>query len=898
MRKRFYLLGENHIFADQSVSSMRKDKLLLFTLLLFSSFSLLSQRDSTSRAHIVQGVIRENNGILVQYASILVEETQQYVAVNEKGEFSFTLPKGEYKLMIQHISYETKVQAITVPTKGGLDIILTAKVFKLPPVQVSKNKEDPAYRIMRHAIAKAPFYLKQLSEYQATTYGKAIMKVVAMPKYATKLMNLSDEIDISIKKGDIFVRENISEFSLKGDSTNQSVKSVRNSFPEFLDVSGLDYFSLFNIYRESNYLISPVSKQAFSVYHFKLISSVRDENDHLVHQIEVKPKNNNPYAFFGFIYIVESSWHVHYFDLDVNMNYGVAKAFINIKQNFGQLSPSVWMPTTSYHTQRIKIMGIEVSVSMTNSVKYHNFKINEKMVLPVRGKKPKVAEGAKPVSPKVEKINEEIDDMLYKGNLSNREAIKLATLIEKRTALEEKAERDTTKSEYELSGRLDTFERDSLAEERDDAYWDENRQVPLATEEELAFEVKAQHDSVKKANFSDVVAKVKKQKTKKHNLYYGADGLDSYFNFNPVDAVKLMPGFYISGQFKDTTYVRFNGAAGYSFGQEKVIFSSQLAYHYLPEKIASIKLAGGKDSWDFNTESGIKPLGNTLGTLFFKNNAKNFYDRAYVELQHKIEPFNGFSTFFSFGYEWRAELENRSEYAFFFRNRRDYPVNIPDNEYINNDPSLVSGGKGAIMQIRLEYTPKTYYYYSGRQKINTQSGMPTISLVWRKGIPGVFGSKTQFDYLELGVKQRIRFNQMHAFHYHVTGGFFPAKGKMHFSEFKHTQIYVFPLTLGPFFTSFHTQDVYKYASNEWHLSAFFRYESLYLLFKFIPGLNGTLIRENIYLSYSKTPISGNYIELGYSMDRIFALFRVGIFVGFEDFNYSGWNLKLGVDLPF
>lgn len=886
---------ENLIFAGNNWG-MKTYKILALLILLLPPFYIFSQSNKEPKTYTITGLIKDINDVPVLYASILIEERQQNIATNDKGEFLFSLPTGEYTIVIQHVGYELKSQRINVRKDERIEFILEPRMRTLPTIIVTRKKEDPAYRIMRQAIAKAPYHRNQLSYYKAEVYGKSIMKVIAIPKLVSKAMKMSEDVDVDLKKGDVFVRENVSTVTCRGDSISQRVKSIRNSFPDFIDISDLDQFGLFNIYSERRTYISPLSKQALSVYKFELVDAIRDKNDQIIYQIAFTPKNKNPYAYRGTVYIVDGSWHVQHFDISLNTNMSVGKATINMKQNFGMLAENIWVPTTSYISVWAKVMGVEGEISLVTSIKYLDFTPNKKLIPEKKESQVVKKSTPKPTSPKLEKIEEKINTLAEKEDLTNRDAVKLISLIEEKTKEEEKLDTVKEKKSYEIKSTR-SFEVDSLAEKTDSTYWEENRQIPLDEEEIHSFEEKAIRDSVKKLTFSDVVSKAKNQESKNHRFNYGVDKLAEYFDFNPVDAVKLKPGFYLRYNFKDTTSIRLNAGAGYSFGQKKFIFSSQLSYDYLPEKRAGIALAGGKDNSDFNLETGIGSLGNALGTLFFKNNAKLYYDRAFIELKHAIEPFNGFNTFFSFAYEWRAPLENSTEYAFFFRKKRDYPPNIPDNQYVANDPTLVDAGKGAIMQLRIEYTPKTYYSYYNRRKINRSSRYPTFSFLWKKGILGLLGSTTQFDYLELNVNQRIRPNIRHAYYYDVTGGIFPGKGKMHFSEFKHSQVYVFPLTLGPLFTTFHTQDVYKFATNEWYVSAFFRYEGLYVLLKFIPGLNKTTMKENLYFSYLKTPISGHYTELGYSLDQIFMFFKVGFFVGFEDLKYQGWNVKLSVDLP-
>lgn len=57
---------------------------------------------------------------------------------------------------------------------------------------------------------------------------------------------------------------------------------------------------------------------------------------------------------------------------------------------------------------------------------------------------------------------------------------------------------------------------------------------------------------------------------------------------------------------------------------------------------------------------------------------------------------------------------------------------------------------------RLEYTPRQRYIREPKEKIILGSAWPTFYTSWRKGIPELFSSKVNFDYLEFGIKQSFK----------------------------------------------------------------------------------------------------------------------------------------------
>jgi hypothetical protein len=68
------------------------------------------------------------------------------------------------------------------------------------------------------------------------------------------------------------------------------------------------------------------------------------------------------------------------------------------------------------------------------------------------------------------------------------------------------------------------------------------------------------------------------------------------------------------------------------------------------------------------------------------------------------------------------------------------------------------------------------------------------------------------------------------------------------------------------------------------------------MLKFIPGLNKTLITENLHLSCLSNPLTKSYIEVGYSLSNIFLVGNIGFFVGFNEFKSVNWSIRGGISL--
>ncbi|MDR2979683.1 MAG: DUF5686 family protein, partial [Bacteroidales bacterium] len=206
-------------------------------------------------------------------------------------------------------------------------------------------------------------------------------------------------------------------------------------------------------------------------------------------------------------------------------------------------------------------------------------------------------------------------------------------------------------------------------------------------------------------------------------------------------------------------------------------------------------------------------------------------------------------------------------------------------------------GKAALLDIELSYTPQRRYRYENRKKVFLHSDFPTFSILWKKGVADFWGSATNFDYLQFSVSQRIKKNVLRSLTYSFSGGWFANNKKMHFSEFRHFPISGFTETLGGFGAMYHIVPVYSPSTNEWALSGFFNYETLYLLVKYLPLINRTHMTESLYFSYLNTPYTQNLMEIGYSLNNILLFVNAGFFIGFENFRYSGWSFKIAFSMP-
>ncbi len=877
-----------------SINQILKKKFIFLLILLFSI---------NVYAQILKGKITDVQGNPIEYATVYISEIQMGCVTSESGEFIISLKQGSYTCIIQHLSYQTVNKTVQFPQQSYLEIKMEPKAILLREVNIGSEDEDRAYAIIRKTVAKSPYYEKQLLKYTSTFYAKGTLKIKDIPKLAGKFI----EKEAQIRKGDTYTEESISEVVVTPEKNIQKVISKRSSYPESFQI-GSSSFGYYNIYKNVNEeFISPVTKRGLSVYRYKWEYSYLD-NELLIHHIKVIPRNSNPFTFSGYIDIIDGTWHVYNFDFRGSIDLGIGKANFSIKENFVPVENNVWMPGSLHEVFDAKAMGFGGVMSLTYSIRYKDYEVNPAInspnpaaevlpSIPTPEKKPVV-------SKKSEKLTREITEIIEKEKLSTRDAVKLVDLVEAKNKEDLKNNpRNDSINPLELQRRF--FKTiDSNASNYDSVHWANYRTIPLSEEETFSFVQKQIKDSILEERNKEKEELLSQKKNlnlfKSKTFNMGIDWLNSVLAFNTVEGFKIGANVYANKRFKDSvTSLNNEVNFGYAFKAKHFFFDVSSKWNYNPKRFASLEIFGGKQTVDFKQKlQNGKYFVNSISSLFFRENLIQYYDRIFVGIKHEIEIFNGFQTSAGLSYEQQRPLDNRSDYSFFFRKKREYNSNIPDNEYLASNADYVSFHSTFLLDISISYTPKMFYLYyrNGKIKQYIKSKYPTFTLTWKKAISNVFGSNSQFDYLELNIAQNIDFGFLKTLKYSVSTGFFPHAKSIHFSNFKHFESNNFWVVFNQLSGAFNTMYNYRYSTNEWFASGNIKYETPYLVLKYIPGFNKTLITENLHLSILSNPLTKGYVEVGYSLAKIYFIGNIGFFVGFDEFKDVYWSIRVGFSL--
>ena len=341
---------------------------LLTTLLLLFTVVMHSQ---------IKGNVKASNGEGIPFVSITIENTYTGTTANESGYYELSLKKpGQYTIIFQSIGYKTKKVPVNVVSfPHTLNVELADESYELKEVVIS-NTEDPAYGVIRQAIAHKKENSAKTGRFEADFYSKGIFRVKDLPKKI-----LGQEVEVpegmvdSTGAGIIYLSETVSHITfeqpdkLKERIVASKVSGRDNGF-SFNTALGT-YYNFYDNYVEFSdmRMISPLANNSTNYYRFKLEGTFFDENNNQINKIKLIPRRDKEPVFEGYIYIVDDSWAIYAIDFDIK-GYRMQQPFLetlNLQQNFTYNSSNgIWAKNSQTFDFKAGAFGIKFTANFTH----------------------------------------------------------------------------------------------------------------------------------------------------------------------------------------------------------------------------------------------------------------------------------------------------------------------------------------------------------------------------------------------------------------------------------------------------------------------------------------------------------------------------------------------------
>ncbi|MFK7983182.1 MAG: DUF5686 and carboxypeptidase regulatory-like domain-containing protein [Saprospiraceae bacterium] len=864
----------------------------------------------------INGTITDTNGQPIPYATIYVKELGTGTTSNSEGNYVYRLAAGVYNVTFQTIGYETVVKRINVSNAFvTTNIILKEQTYELAQVEVTSGGRDPAYTIMRKAIAKAKFHTNQLDGYTTQVYIKGSGRLIDSPFFLRKMI-AKEGVDSTFA----FTSESVNQVTYtrpnKYEEKVISVYTTGNADNDNVDPNGFINASFY----ESDIAgsISPLSPKAFAYYKFVYEGFFVDRGKE-IDKIRVIPRSKGDNVFSGTLNLIDGEWAIHSLDLSTYVT-GVK---INTKQVYAPIEEKAWLPISLQIKVTGKYFGFKFEGNYLASLSDYKITINPDLEYEVEVIDEAVEkELAKQIEESRNAKVENIEGRLSEGKEVTRKELKKMLKEYEKEEKKEQAEPEVT-STY-------NFEIDSMATKRDSLYWENIRPIPLTKLEVKGYVVvdsmiiadkeEAKKDSLgvrknkKKEGFGvgDLLFGGSYGKTKEKRFFI-KPALNTV-QFNTVEGYNFEYGLRYRQDYKNNTRWFLEGTARYGFARKKLNYRFDTGLDFNRKSATAttvtmgsngtsvtsnghkgkgqIRLSGGKYIFQYNPDNPIHPLINTLTSLVSENNFMKLYEKQFVKLAYQQQINRKWQIKAAAEWSDRNTLQNNSSHVYFDKDSRSYTPNIPNNVETSTDfvphQALIGsfGIKGRPWQKYRIRSCKTY-------AINNSS--PTLSLNLRQNFHSDSPSiNNNFTHVELGFQHEFKVGYRGKMDVKVNAGTFFNQDNMQFPDYKHflgnQTIFSTTDPVG----SFRLLDYYTYSTNDAYLNAHVHYQFRKFLVSQIFEVQMLGIKENIFVNYLNTDFSQNYFEVGYGIDNIARIFRLEFISSFQDAKYLDFGIRIGI----
>ncbi len=780
-----------------------------FTILLCTLFTATA----FAQQHTLSGIITNEAGRPVPFASIVVKGSNQGTSANSDGRYSLPLNAGSYEVFYRAIGYKQVSRSVSLQASRTVNVTLTSETYELQSVTIRSDGEDPAYAIIRKAIKKRRYYLNQIKNYTCYTYIKVLQRSLDAPRkfLGRDLDQVSREAGLdSNRRGIMYFSESESRLDFKQpDLFHEEMISSKVSGSNRMFSFNRAYALQVNFYQnQQNWpglsnrgVISPIADNALSFYKYKLLGTTA-ENGMTVNKIQVIAKRDHDPVFEGYIYIIDGSWRLYSTNLTItkkaNINF---LDTLNIKEQFTAVKRDTWVPSN-------------IEINFTGG--FLKFRFGGYLVSFYK--------------------DYNLDPQF--NNKKFEEKIRITSQVMK----------------------------------KDSSYWNSQRPIPLTDEEKTDYERKAvlakRHeskaylDSVDKANNKigpqNILFTGINVQNRYRSEFYHINSLAQSFLYNTVEGAAINYGatYIKKTDTASNRFLQLTGKLRYGFVNHSFHAS---ANGTVPVGDFRLGFNVGSDIVDMNDQNPLSSFVNTAYSLFARENYQKLYDKRFgaVSLSHRIT--GSWQATASAEYASRKWLPNTSHYSFFDRSK-PYTSNNPFTP--QQDLPLFPENQSFKINIRTSFDFSRQYVTYPTGRFYLPSKYPKIELSYTKAIANVFGSDVDYDLLTASIsKADIPAGTYGKTSFYAGAGKFLHTGTMYYIDYKHfagNQVLFSQSNLN----SFLLLNYYTYSTMNQYLEAHLEHNFSGLLLDRVPLLQRFKLQELIDINYLTTPQLKNYTELG------------------------------------
>jgi hypothetical protein len=296
-------------------------------------------------------------------ANIRLWGTMRGTITNANGQYVLSLFAGTHTIITSYVGYRTDTSVVPVARDVEYDILLEPITIQFPEILV--GAEDPAFGIIRKAIARKQEWLGQIRSFEGRAYARTtLMQDTAISMISESYSTL---------------------YWARGDSLREVLTQKRQSANVPLGIPLAQVEEFVNFYEDRIHLggftfVGPIADDAFSFYNYRL-RNIKHLDGVPVYEIDVIPRSQLTPLYGGRISISGDSYGMIDADLQPNEAFVipvVTSADVRLRQQFRLYENRYWLPF-DYHLQAqfgISILLTSVRVGLNKSVVVYDYSIN------------------------------------------------------------------------------------------------------------------------------------------------------------------------------------------------------------------------------------------------------------------------------------------------------------------------------------------------------------------------------------------------------------------------------------------------------------------------------------------------------------------------------------------
>ncbi len=798
---------------------------------------------------IISGKVVDEKNEPLPFVSVYLQGTTRGTTTNIDGVFAIDLEKGSYDLLFQYVGYKTEAKHIEIVSNAPLtlNVQLSADEQTLREVTIKASGEDPAYRIIRQAIKNRKAHLNGIDGYACDVYIKGNQKIKNAPK-GIMGRELGDFGGglDSSRSGIVYLSESVSKLYYKQPD---EYKELMVSSKVAGNANGFSF--------------NQAQAMDFNIYKNKL----NFQND------LVSPIADGALSFYKYALVGQTRDKAEHLISKIKLI--PRNEYAPVFRGFIYIIEDDWSVFATEIDVTKNASGVEVLDTLHIRQQY----------LPQGGK--------------WLLFNQKLE---FNLNVLN---IKIGGLF---TAVYNNYTINPNFPKGLFSKEILTVEKGS--NEKNAAYWDAIRPIPLTLEEKLDYTKKDSLQLIRNTKRYLDSTDRRKNRLSAGALLLGYTHTNTFKNetwsiASPITTVQFNPvqgwNLGIDAAFRkgyDKYRIRWWRAgitANYGFSEQKPRVVANFTYHFNRLNDAEAQLSGGEEVSQFNANAPISPTVNTIYALYENRNYMQLYNRVFVKGAYAQEVWNGGYLTASANYCTRYSLYNTTEQTWYKGSEpRAYSETINDR----------AGNRvGAELSLRVRFN-QSFIMYPERKISVEDEAYPTLYFTYKLNSRSNFVNESAMQHIAAKIDYKFKIDVAGTSNIVLKTGYFIFKANYFADNVHFNGNQTILGNPNNYLEGFKLLPYYQYSvADGWQMQAHYEHDFAGFLWNKLPLLKRLKFTNAVGANFLKTQAMGNdsYYELNAGISNIgwglFRLLRIDYVVG-RTANAQQWRQGVMIGLRF